>query len=309
VRCSPLAAGALLAALGAAGFAGAGVTRSVSAPAPVSAVAFDGHRVAFSVGFSRDDCDRVRLWNLSTRGVSKLGRRTSCVRTSTGTAVAAVSQAGTRALWLHFTGGNIREWTLWTATGTRPTPRRLAFVARDVDAPPPIVLGDGNGSRLGDMLPYAIDRTVTVLRANGARRFAWTAPARVVALDARAGELAVAQTGGRVTVLDAAGGVIRQETYDGEVSAVEITGTGLLVQQRGTLELRGSGAPRTFAVGTNARLEDALGDRAVYSRGGVVTMLSLSSAARRTVGTGARAALEGGRLAVASGRRVLLLSV
>jgi hypothetical protein len=143
----------LAAGVGAAAAAAAAAPRSVSAPAPVSAVAFDGSLVAFSVGFSADDCDRVRLWNLATRGV----------------------------------------------------PTRLRFVARDVDAPPPIVVGDGDGSTPGGLLPYAVDRDVVVLRANGARRFAWTAPARGVAVDARDGRVAVAQAGGRVTVLDAAG--------------------------------------------------------------------------------------------------------
>jgi hypothetical protein len=64
----------LAAGVGAAAAAAAAAPRSVSAPARVSAVAFDGSLVAFSVGFSADDCDRVRLWNLATRGVSKLGR-------------------------------------------------------------------------------------------------------------------------------------------------------------------------------------------------------------------------------------------
>jgi hypothetical protein len=177
-----------------------------------------------------------------------------------------------------------------------------------VDEPPPIVLGDGDGSPLGDMLPYAVDRTVTVLRANGARRFAWTASAPVVALDARDGEVAVAQAGGRVTVLDAAGEVVREERYDGEPTAVEITGTSLLVQRRGTVELRGSGQSRTFSIGVGARLEDALGERAVYRRGGVITLLSLRTGVRRTVGAGTRAALEGSRLAIARGRNVVLLS-
>jgi hypothetical protein len=66
------------------------------------------------------------------------------VQTSTGTAIAGLSLAGTRALWVHYGGGNIREWTVWTATGSKTSsPKRLAFVARDVDGPAPVVLGDG----------------------------------------------------------------------------------------------------------------------------------------------------------------------
>jgi hypothetical protein len=285
----------------------AAAPRSLIAPAPVSAVAFDGSRVAFAVGFSAGDCDRVRLWNLSTASVSKLGRSTSCTRTSTGTGIAALAVAGNRAVWLHYTGGNIREWSLWTASGSKPAPpTRLRFVARDVDAPPPIVLGDGDG----DLLPYAVDRTVVVLRASGARRFAWTAPARVVALDARDGRVAVAQAGGLVTVLDAGGRVIGEESFGGEISAVEVSSTGVLAQVRGLVELHGAGgASRTFAIGSASRLQDASASLAVYILRDSVTTLSLSGGARRAVGVGTAAALEGARVAVAAGRRVLVVSL
>jgi hypothetical protein len=111
-----------------------------------------------------------------------------------------------------------------------------------------------------------------------------------------------------VTVLDAAGGVVREEAFGGELSAVELTGAGLLVQRRGTLELRGAEEPRTFVIGTGARLEDALGKRSVYSGRGLVTLLRLAGGERRTLVAGTRAALEDGRVAVASGRGVVVLS-
>jgi hypothetical protein len=298
-----------VALLVAGGLAGAALAaRTVTAPATVSAVAFDGVRVAFSAGFGGRDCDRVRLWNVSTRGVSRLGRGTPCVQTSTGTAVATVAVAGARALWLHHAGGNIREWTLWTASGSRPAPKRLRFVARDVDAPPPIVVGNGDTSRFGDLLPYAVDRSVIALRADGSRRFTWSAPRPVTALGARAGELAVASAGGLVTVLDARGRVLRTEQYAVDVSAVKITGSALLVQHGGSLELRNGGSTRTFAVGGTARLEDAIGNRAVYAKAGSVRLLNLSTGADRLLAKGTHAALEGSRVAVANGRVVTLLS-
>lgn len=300
-------AAAIAVAFLAAASAAAGAPRAVTAPAPVIALAFDGARIAYVSGRTSYDCDRIRIWNLSTRGVSRLGRSTNCEQTSTGNRVADIAIAGARALWLHYAGGNIREWTLWTATTTRPTPRRLRFVARDVDAPAPIVIGPGDGSPLGDMLPYAVDRAVVVLRANGARRFSWTAPARVVALSALAGELAVAYEGGRVAILDAAGRVQRNETYAGRVDAVRITGNGLVVQRGRTLELRDGGTPRTWTLPVGASLEDAAGGRAFYVAGGRARQLSLSTGSDRLVAAGSHVQVEGVTIAVSSGRRVSAL--
>ena len=90
--------------------------RSVAAPAPVRALEHDASRVAYAVGRSARDCNRVYVWDLATRGVSKLGRKTHCEQTSTGNEIAAVSIAGRRVLWVHYAGGNIRDWSLWTAT-------------------------------------------------------------------------------------------------------------------------------------------------------------------------------------------------
>src|SRR5215210_8440013 len=177
--------------------AGAGAVGRSVAPGEVTALAFDGAWVAYASGRSRGDCDRVRVWNLRTGRVAALGRTTSCVQTSTGTAIAAVSAAGPRVVWLHYTGGNIREWSLFTATVVSPRPRRLSFVARSADAPAPIVLGEGD-SRAGGLLPYAVDRRVVVLRADGTRSFSWTAPERVTAVGVRGTVLAVALADGRI---------------------------------------------------------------------------------------------------------------
>ena len=104
-------------------------------PARVTALELDSSFIAYAVGRSAHDCNRVFVWNLASRGVTKLGRKTNCEQTSTGNSIAAVSVAGKRVLWVHYAGGNIREWSLWTATTTKPSPLRLRFVSRDVDAP------------------------------------------------------------------------------------------------------------------------------------------------------------------------------
>jgi hypothetical protein len=283
----------------------AATAQSVRAPGPVSALAMDGRAIAFASGRSAGNCDRVRIWSLQTRGVTTLGRSTSCEVASTGTGIAALSLAGSRVLWLHYTGGNIREWSLYTATPTRRTPRRLAFVARDVDSTAPIVVGPGDSSRFGDILPYAIDRVVVALGADGGRRFAWTAPAQVTALAAFGGELAVASEGGLVTILDASGGVIGTETYSEDAQVVRITGAGLLLQRGRTLELRGSGAPRTWLLPVRATLHDATADAAYYVTSGQIRELRLDAANRqRQLGLGSHVQTDGSTLAFSTGRRV-----
>ena len=283
--------------------AGAESVRTVTAPAPVRALELDGPRIAYATGRSERDCNRVFVWNLATRGVTRLGRRTNCEQTSTGNEIAAVSIAGTRVLWLHYAGGNIRDWSLWTATTARPAPRRLRLVSRDVDAPAPLVIGQGDSSKLSDLLPYAVDRTVVALRADGSRRFAWVAPTRVIALSARAGELAVASEGGVVTVLDAHGNVLRAESFGTEIDAVRFTGNALVVQRGRTLELRG-GRTAIYSISAGVKLADADGDRAVLVGGGKVRMIDLRDGRVQIVASGSLARLEGARLAVASGRTV-----
>lgn len=283
--------------------AGAATVRTVRAAAPVLALEHDSARIAYAVGRSARDCNRVYVWNLATRGVTRLGRRTHCEQTSTGNEIAAVSIAGTRVLWLHYAGGNIRDWSLWTATTTRRAPLRLRLVSGDVDAPAPIVIGQGDSSEHGDLLPYAVDRTVVALRADGSRAFSWTAPDRVVGLSARGGELAVATEGGTVTVLGERARLLRVENYDTEVQEVRLTGNAIAVQRGRTLELRG-GRSATWTLPAGTRLADGDGNRAVLVGVGKVRMIDLRNGRVQIVASGSLARLEGARLAVASGRTV-----
>lgn len=301
----PVAFALLALALATSASAGGGAPRVVAAPAPVAALAADGRLVAYAAGRSRGDCDRVRLWNLATRAVTALGRTTPCDEGSTGTGIAAVSVAGSRVLWLHYTGGNIREWRLFTATASRRAPRLLAFEPRDVEDPAPLVVGPGDASALGDLLPYALERTVVALRSDGRRGFSWRAPGRVTALAALGGELAVASEGGEVTILDGGGDVVGTEAFAGEVRAVRLTGRGLLVQRGRTLELRSGGASRTWQLPAGAALEDASGAAAFYVAGGQIREVRLDAVNRqRQLGLGAHVQVEGSTVAVSSGRRV-----
>lgn len=285
---------------------------SLLLPAPVVAVASDGPYVAVAEGRSARDCDRVSIWVTSQKRVVKLGRKTSCVTTSTGTGIAGVTIARNRALWLHYAGGNTREWSLWTATTSARTPRRIAFATSEPDATAPIVIGGGDFDRRqgygdGDVLPYAIGRTVVVLTAKGSRSYTWDAPSRVTALDSQPGILAVAVEDGRVFVLED-GTVVH--TYPGTSAATSVgfKSEGIAAQRSRTLEVvsadRGT---ETYPL--------RAGERAVFGSGwatalihrGRIRVVGLGSgpdgrAVANVVGTAA--ALDYSRFTYANGRRV-----
>jgi hypothetical protein len=287
----------------------AAAAAAITSPGPVQALALDTPLLAYASGRSPGDCDRVRVWSRTTGGTVRLGRSTSCEQTSTGTGIAALSIAGSRVLWLHFTGGNIREWSLFTATTARPRPRRLRFVSRDVDEPAPIVLGEGDTTRYGDLLPYAVGRDVVVLRPNGARAFAWRAPARVTALGANWGGLAVALEDGRVTILDNDGSVETIRAGSAAATAVFVTGNGVAAQRGRVVELRTGSATGTWTVPAGARLRDAEGYRAVYVSRGRLKLLRLDTGRTSDLGPASDAQLEYSTVAAAFGRQIRLLRV
>ncbi len=148
-------------------------------------------------------CHEIRLWNVATRSDRRLASH-CFVSTSTGSGVAGVIATQGRALWLTYTGGNIREWSLWTKGGLAKA-QRIAFLPADVDGPPPVILGSvWEGS-----LPYATGRTIVVLAPNGSRRFSFTAADRVVYLSAHSRGYAAVLANGSVLTFSTAGRLIR----------------------------------------------------------------------------------------------------
>ena len=258
--------------------AAAPAPRSVSAPAAVRGLAADGTLSALSLAARRGDCRHVRLWDRRSGSLVRLGRPRPCGEvTSTGSGLVGPSLAGQRALWLTYTGGNIREWSLWTATRARRTPVRLRFVARDVEAPAPIVLGEGDSSRFGYLLPYAVDGTVYGLQPDGRTVALLRARARVVGVAAKAGEVAAALETGAVVILNGRGQTLRIESFTAAADAVDITGNALVVQHGRTLAVRTGAAPRSWTLPAGARLVDAEGTLAVYVRGRELHLFSLDT--------------------------------
>ena len=172
------------------------------------------------------------------------------------------------------------------------------------DDPQPIRVGVAAGG----LLPYAVDSTVTILRANGSM-FTWTSPTRVVALAAQDNRVAVAQEGSRVTVLDARGNVISVDLYESEVSAVAFTGKGLLVQRGDMLELRHEADAHTYTTAADATLDDAGGKWAAWSDGKLVHVIRLPDGAATTTAPGSSAALAGNRLYVANARNITVRTI
>ena len=190
----------------------ASADRVVTSPGRVLALARSGFNVAFLSGPYKGHCGpHVELWDLVTGGVRKLGRHTDdfCSEgPSTGSGITDIAVANDRVVWLAYTGGNLRDWILYTATPTRPTERQLEFKEVDVDAPPPIVLGAGSES----VIPYAVGSTVKVLSYNGRRQYTWQAPGQVTNLTAYGRQVAVFVRGGKCYVLTPAGRGARRPT-------------------------------------------------------------------------------------------------
>lgn len=281
---------------------GTASARDIGANGSVASLAAVGAEVAYAAEV-RPRCFEVRVWNTADRGVRRYANH--CFgSTSTGSGVAAVTVSEGRALWLTFTGGNFREWSLWTRSGTsRAT--RIRFVSREVDAPAPIVLGSAwEGS-----LPYAVDRTIVVLGWNGARRFALTAPERVVFVSAHSRGYAAVLADGRVLTISSAGRVLRERAFEpGFVEAAVLTARGMIMKTRDGLEIRHGESRQAFELPAGARFVGYSEGIAAYASGREIRLLKLNGARhvtfRRLAAAGFRAQLGRRGIAYASGARI-----
>ncbi len=255
--------------------AGTATARERQVVAPVSALGLAGVDLGYAGAYGRG-CHEVRLWNVATRGDRRLSSH-CFVSTSTGSGVAGVIASGGRGLWLTFTGGNIREWSLWTKGGQGPL-RRLAFLAADVDGPAPVILGRAwEGS-----LPYAIGRTIVVLAPDGSRRFSLTAAARVVALSAHSRGYAAVLANGSVLTVSPTGNAIRERAFaPGAVQAAVLAAPGLIVETAAGLEIHGVTSVRTIPLPTGARFLGYSEGIAAYGTGRELRLRRLANGADR----------------------------
>jgi hypothetical protein len=287
------------------GVAGATSESFIVGRSTVTSLAADGDYVAFASMSTTADCDRAFIWRRLPRRTFQLGKKQRCAGEH---GVAGIAINGGRALWLTWVGGKIRDWQLWTATTTRTAPRLLQSAMsdlRNVDARQPIVVGSAGGG----LLPYAVDSTVTTLRANGSTAFSWTASSPVVALAAADGRVAVAEEGERVTVLDAKGRIVSVDVYASDVSAVAFAANGLIAQRGEALELRRWAATHEYVIAPDSHLDSAAGKWAVWSGDGLVHVLQLPDGTQTAVFKGSLAALSGNRLYVANGRTITIRTI
>ncbi len=256
-------------------------TRTLSRPGPVVSLGLTGASVAFAVGRTARDCDHVELWNADARTLVRFGPRKRCGDLPVLAGIGSIGVATSRVVWVTYAGGNLTDWQLWTATKSKRTPRRIAFVERDTSDPAPIVVGQGTP----DAVPYAIDNEITLLRDNGTAAFRWTAPAPVRALTTGAGPygwtVAALLANGEVVVLDAAGGEVQRLAFSpGNVRWIGLAAAGLLVQTAGAkVEVHRGAATQTLQLPANAIVLDAARNALLYRVGQSFSLRDLVSGA------------------------------
>ena len=302
---------AAIALAAAAGAAAAGSDRAVTSPGPVRAVARSGFSVAFLSGPYAGHCGpRVELWSLVTRGVYALGRHPDLLCSegpSTGSGIADIAVAGNRAVWLEYAGGNLRDWSLQTATTTRPGERQLAFREVDVDDPPPIVLGVASEQ----VIPYSVGSTVKALRPNGSTAFTWQAPGTVTNTTAYAGEVAAFVAGGTCYVLSPTGAVLQTYRFArGAVREFALAGAGLVVQlPGGKFEIRTGATVRRLTLPPAARMLDYAEGILLYRLGDRIRARRVSTGRDALLRRGTSAVLEHNGLTYAVGRKVFSVAM
>ena len=227
--------------------AAAATAREQPVAGPISSVSIAGTEIAYSDEYS-PRCHEIRLWEVGSRSDKRLASH-CFVSTSTGSGVAGAIATGGRALWLTYTGGNIREWSLWTKGGNAKA-RRIAFLTADVDGPPPVILGSvWEGS-----LPYATGSKIVVLAPNGSRRFTLTAPDRVVSLSAHSRGYAAVLANGDVLTISLTGKLLREREFEpGAVQAALLAAPGLILKTRDGLEIHNGDSIRRIPLPRGSR--------------------------------------------------------
>jgi hypothetical protein len=280
--------------------------RTVTSPGNVAGLARSGYSVAFLSGPYQGHCGtQVRLWELAGRGVFRLGRHPDAVCSegpSGGSGVTDLAVAGTRALWLSYAGGNLTDWTLVTATTTRPQERQLELREVDSGNPSPIVLGTASETAM----PYSVGSTVKVLAPSGKLVYRWTAPARVTNTTAYDRQVAAFVAGGRCFVLSPGGSV--QQTYTfppGAVQEFALGGIGLIVQlPGGRVEIRRGASVKRLTLPPRARMLDYAEGILLYKLGTAIRGRRVSSGKDVLLRRGSHAVLEHNGLSYAAGKHV-----
>jgi hypothetical protein len=254
--------------------------RVLAQPEPVTPLGLTQRRIAFGAGVSPGEC-RVRLWTIGKGSVTTFGlpRSPSCtVETSTGTGIHTVAVASTRVAWLAYTGGNTREWSLFTARVPGAKPLRLRFAARSVDGPAPIVLGQGTLQGI----PYAVNRELVFLGEDGTPVFKVVVPDAVRMVAAGAGP-----NGVRVVALSAAGRILSFSADGspaaddiiavGAVKALALFAGGVAYQVGSLVHVVSPAGEELVTLPAGATMVDAAAGRILYQRAGDLGAVTLAT--------------------------------
>jgi hypothetical protein len=262
-----VAIGAFVAAVAALPAAAAPVDRALPNATRVVALGATGGDVVYATEGSDGLCGQIHLWRTATRATIAFPRPLRfCEETSTGTGIAAVATSGGRVLWLSYTGGNFREWRLYTASTAHRAAREVEFVPVEAEAPAPIVLGRPDAHQL----PVAVGAQLVVLRPDGSRAFTWNAGERITAVAANAGRLAVLLGDGRVVVLSSSGTKLAEfgGYAPGAVRTIRARSRGAVIELAGSrVEIRTTASRATIALPRSARLLDYVENRILYAKG------------------------------------------
>jgi hypothetical protein len=180
-------------------------------------------------------------------------------------------------LWLSYTGGNYREWRLYTASVAHRRAREVEFRPVEVEEPSPIVLGRPDER----LLPFAAGAQLVALRPNGGRAFVWDAGVRITAIAAGAGRVGVLLANGGVVALSEAG--LKLAEYDDyaprAVRSIRSSPRGVVLELAGAVEIRSASGRTIVPLPPTARLLDVVQSWIVYARGREVRALRLTDRA------------------------------
>lgn len=300
--------------------------RSLRAAEPVRGLAADGTplQVALLTSAAKGSCGAVWVWRPGRQAL-RLGPTRCGPATSTGRGLYGLSFSRDTALWASYTGGNIREHTVWLAVGMRRA-RPIESVSHDVDSPSPLVIGEGDGAfstfAVGDELNTATPDLLNSWKLDGM-------PAAV----AVSGAYAIARLQDGPIVFYRRWGGPAEARFDyqrGVALAVKSSADRVVVLRRGVLDvldvhrglLRSWPLPPAMSYGDDhcgrvtcslarLRLADLEGQLAVYVRNREVHVLRVSDGKDvvvRRAGVGpVHAQLEPGGLTYSAGRGVYLI--
>ncbi len=276
-----------LIALGAVALAAAGSAYALQKPGrtvvragQIRLVALNNASLAFMVSRTRSDCDHIELWDTNRKGLWRFGKSGRCTNLgSTGTGISALGVSGNRVLWVRYTGGNLRDWQLMTATTTQKTPRQVRFVEQDVDLPSPFAIGD---SSRGLGIPYAAGREVVLLNAHGVAAFKYLDSSRIVRVTAGRGPggavVAALRENGNVVSLRANGTVAKVYAYGpSQVKALALAPGGLVVQLPASVEIHAATGLKTVNLPAGASMLDFVEGRILYGLGNEIHSFKVSS--------------------------------